>query len=290
VRRAMGQWSSAIRSGYEVAERRELSAAVNRALHATLVERRILVVAPDVVPVDMVTDPDGRTWGEHCAISHIPTGTAPLSDVLLRRAVRARRRALGTYALVCPMAMDRNVARHLQDIVTVALSLESRMPVELWLQPSLHRALQSFRARHLSWLHIDTHGGSDGRSIMLGPSREGGAWLAADAIPARVGVPLVVACGCVLNAGSEAIGATLLRRGVRTVFGPCTTFESLGIANSEEGEAAWYRAFFMSLIDGHDVGTSLLRARQQTPGGALEFGWVLLGSSLLGFGAAASTA
>jgi len=179
--------------------------------------------------------------------------------------------------------MDRALPRKQQDIVTVALGLEHQMPVELWLQPSFERARQAFGAKHVACLHLDTHGDADGRSIMLGPSRDGGHYIDADALPRVVRPPLIVVCGCALNGNPHSIGPALQRRGALSVFGPCTTFQSLGVANSEEGEAHWYRSFFMAMAAGIDVGTSLMQTRLAVRGGLLKYAWVIVGSSQLCF-------
>ena len=171
-------------------------------------------------------------------------GERALSIEVLKRFLFPIKQTIDTYLLVCPMAMDRPLARHLQDTVTVALSFEERMPVELWLQPSLDRAIQGLRRTDVTWLHIDTHGDRDGQLIMLGPSRGTRDLVDADAIPESVRFPLVMVVGCGLTAKYNSVGAALLARGAQSVFGPCTVFESLGIANSEEGQAKWYGTFF----------------------------------------------
>ena len=65
-------------------------------------------------------------------------------------------------------------------------------------------------------------------------------------------------------------------------MGPGAVFQSLGVANTEDGEAAWYRSFFDSLLSGQDVGESLA-TRRATQGGLLKYVWAIVGSSLLSF-------
>lgn len=182
------------------------------------------------------------------------------------------------------MAMDRALPRHLQDIIVVALGFERSMPVEVWLQPSLPRTIQGLKRDDVSWLHLDTHGSRDGTMVMLYPTREGSQMVGSDVLPEAIETPFVMLVGCALTASHESIGQALLLRGVKSVFGPCAIFQSLGIANSEEEQANWYRTFYSALLSGNDVGSSLLKARTITKGGLLKFGWLIMGSSLLHFG------
>jgi hypothetical protein len=203
---------------------------------------------------------------------------------MLEKALRPHRVSLGTYLLLCPMAMDRALERHQQDIVIVATELESLLPVEILLQPPYERARDSFARDDVGWLHIDTHGTST--SIMLGPSRGSRKMVSAADLAEQVPVPLVMLVGCELTSGTESIGSALLERGPSSIWGPCVKFTSLGLAGSDDSQILWYDNFFRSLLVGHDIGKSLLLTRQRLTGGsALKFTWLLLGSSLLSFGA-----
>lgn len=104
-------------------------------------------------------------------------------------------------------------------------------------------------------------------------------------LPGRIPVPLVVLVGCQLTSGEASIGSGILRRGPISIWGPCVTFTSLGLAGSDDSQIVWYEAFFGSLLNGHDIGESLLLARQAlSDGSVLKFTWLVLGSSLLCFG------
>jgi hypothetical protein len=160
--------------------------------------------------------------------------------------------------------------------------LESSCPVEISLQPSYEHALAAFTRQDVSWLHVDTHGTP--ASIMLGPTRDSRQMAKPSELPRTVAVPFVILVGCQLTSGATSIGSALLRRGPVSIWGPCVTFASLGLAGSDDSQIAWYERFLSSLIDGHDVGRSLLLARQAvSDDSALKFTWLILGSSLLRF-------
>jgi hypothetical protein len=277
---ALSHRTAEVRAGREILQRATFNDVVRACLPAAKAGERYLLVSPSTVPLDLAFDEIGN-WGDRAIFSHLCFPQPP-SDEVLARVLRPRTFPLEGYLLVCPMAMDRAVPRHLQDIVTVALSLESQMPVELWLQPRYDRALQALSRTDLSWLHIDTHGTQS--QLMLGPSRADRRLAGAAELPPRVFTPLLLIVGCALLAGPDSVGSVLFRRGAETVFGPCAIFQSLGVANSEEGEAAWYRVFFESLLSGLDTGTSLLRARCSVQGtGILKYAYLLCGSSYVRF-------
>jgi hypothetical protein len=152
--------------------------------------------------------------------------------------LRPHRSPLETYLLVCPMAMDRILARHQQDIIIVATRLESRCPVEISLQPSFERAVASFGRKDVSWLHVDTHGTA--HSIMLGPSRDLRQMAQATDLPVDIPVPLVILVGCELTYAATSIGSAVLERGPTSVWGPCVTFASLALAGSDTAQLLWY--------------------------------------------------
>ncbi|MCX6031569.1 MAG: hypothetical protein NT169_19995 [Chloroflexi bacterium] len=242
---------------------------------------RFLIISPTTCPLDLVRDDTGN-WGDRAIFSHLDAADAPSAHTF-EKALRPRCVSLGTYLLLCPMAMDRSLARHLQDIVIVATKLESALPVEISLQPPYERARASFTREDVSWLHVDTHGTST--SIMLGPSRDSRQIADSTDLPEHIPVPLVILVGCQLTSGAASIGSAVLERGPTSIWGPCVTFSSLSLAGSDDSQILWYDRFFRSLLHGHDVGESLLLARQSlTTGSALKFTWLILGSSLLSFG------
>jgi hypothetical protein len=241
---------------------------------------RTLVVSQWPVPLDLAQDNDGD-WGERGIYSHLLVRETLGLDVVSRSVGDSTTVPLGTYLLVCPMAMDRFVPRYLQDIVRVATELEGQIPVEMWLQPTLGRALQAFGQPHVGVLHIDTHGTAT--TMMLGPTRDDSRGIGASDLPDHLAIPLVIVVGCELAGSADGIGATLIRRGVRAVFGTFVTFHSLGVAGSEEGEADWYRQLYQGLIRGDDLGRAVLNARRAVGQGVLRYCWLTLGSSLLRF-------
>jgi len=283
LRQALGRRSYDIRLGQDLEERQAFSEQALECLALKMPdEGRFLIVAPSLVPFDLVQE-DNRAWGLTHIFSHLLTDKVTDIHDCLRRSVQPIELHLDSYLLVCPMAMDRAVPRHLQDIVTVAASLEKYLPVEIWLQPTLPRAISALERRDVSWLHIDTHGDSLGSAIMMGPTRSGSNLVGTGELPNEVYAPLVLPIGCALLATSNSVGTEFIKRGAYSVFGPCSVFHSLGIANSEEGEANWYRNFFTALLDGVDVGESVRRARQVSGGGILKFAWMILGTSALVF-------
>jgi hypothetical protein len=243
---------------------------------------RTVVMSPWPVPLDLVQDGNGD-WGARGIFSHVLVSEGSSLEVL-RRSISAPEPApIGTYLLVCPMAMDRSTPRHLQDIVRVATELENSLPVELWLQPPLGRALQAFEQPEVGVLHIDTHGTAT--TIMMGPTRDNPRQIGPDMLPARISTPLVIAVGCDLTGSVDGIGAELVRRGATATFGSFIRFFSLGVTGSEEAEADWYRCLLQRLIHGHDLGHAVLAARRGVASGTLRYCWLTLGSSLLRFDA-----
>lgn len=271
---------AAIERDPRTADRGPFSKAVLKALPDAGKDDRFFVISPTVCPLELVRD-DGRNWGDRAIFSHFHTTTAP-SALEVRNALRPHRARLGTYLLLCPMAMDRALARNLQDIIVVATRLESKCPVDIALQPRYEQALATFARTDVSWLHVDTHGTAE--SIMLGPSRDSRQMAKPADLPDRIPVPLVILVGCQLTTGATSIGSAILRRGPISIWGPCVTFTSLGLAGSDNSQILWYETFFGSLLAGHDIGKSLLRARQAlSDGSVLKFTWLILGSSLLCF-------
>ena len=243
---------------------------------------RFLVISPKTCPLDLVHD-DAGDWGDRAIFSHLHVVETPLAH-MIEKALRPREVSLGTYLLLCPMAMDRNRPRHLQDIIIVATKLESMLPVEISLQPPYEHVLDSFVRNDVSWIHVDTHGTS--KSIMLGPSHGSRKMATATDLPERIVVPLVILVGCRLTAGAASIGSAILEHGPSTIWGPCVTFSSLALTGSDDSQILWYDSFFRALLAGLDVGRSLLLARQGlTSGSILKFTWLILGSSLLSFAA-----
>lgn len=263
-------------------DRSVFSEAVLNCVPAVRDDDRFLVISPVICPLDLVRD-DAGDWGDRAIFSHLHLAEAPQPHLIVK-ALWPLRVSLGTYLLLCPMAMDRSLPRHLQDIIIVATRLESRCAIEISLQPSYERACAAFARDDIAWLHVDTHGTST--TIMLDPSRDSGQMARPADLPEHISAPLVVLVGCQLTSGADSIGSAVLQRGATSIWGPCVTFASLGLAGSDEAQILWYETFFRSLLDGDDVGRSLLQARRcLTSGSALKFTWLILGSSLLSFGA-----
>jgi hypothetical protein len=253
---------------------------VNDVLPAPAADDRTVVMSRWPVPLDLVKDDNGD-WGERGIFSHVLLPEDSSLEVLHRSISDPGPAPIGTYLLVCPMAMDRFVPRHKQDIVRVATELEKYLPIELWLQPSLDRALQAFEQPHVGVLHIDTHGSAT--TVMMGPTRDGGRQIAPDRLPALISKPLVIVVGCELTGSADGIGAELVRRGVTATFGSFIRFRSLAITGSEETEADWYRCLLKQLINGDDLGHAVLAARRGVAAGIQRYCWLTLGSSFLRF-------
>src|SRR5262249_45001382 len=108
------------------------------------------------------------------------------------------------------MGMESGLPRASQDIAQVALKLESEIPVDLSFGGGDRGRLARLLARDdLSILHIDTHGGPDGRVILIS---RGGAMLASDEITAPVRVPVVLLFGCQGVANRQSFGSVLRAR------------------------------------------------------------------------------
>jgi hypothetical protein len=276
----LGSAAADVRLGARFPELAAFSRVARKCVDRPRRRGRYLLVSQHTVPLDLVSY-GNEAWGARGIYSHLCSSVPPTHN-RLRRALTPAVFPLQSYLLVCPMAMDRAVPRHHQDIVTVALSLESQLPVELWLQPSYERALDAFSRKDLSWLHVDTHG--QGSSMMLGPSRSHGRFAGSADLPSKIDIPITIVVGCSLTSGPDSIGTMLFARGARAVLGPCAIFQSLGVANSEDGEAGWYRVLFESMIAGRDLGTSLQLARRSVPGpGILKYAYLIAGSSQVRF-------
>ncbi|MGF1504967.1 MAG: hypothetical protein ACFB51_07530 [Anaerolineae bacterium] len=264
-------------------EHADFSALSKSVVPHSIIGHRIVVVTPALVPLDIVQQDNDTYWGDHTIFSHVLTEPPVDTNLLHRCTVVPEARPLQTYLLACPMEIDRPIPRHLQDIVMTALRYEIDMPVELWLQPSLERIYDAFTRTDVSWLHIDTHGDNLGLHIMLGPTRELRDMVAAGDLPKTIHPPLIMPVGCALTRRSDGIGMTLLHNGAQSVMGPSIVFESLSMSNSDDSEMLWYQTFFDALLGQHDVGESLLIARQKTGESILKYMWVILGSSFTRF-------
>jgi hypothetical protein len=155
--------------------------------------------------------------------------------------------------------MPKEVSRIDQDIVKVALDLERDIPVELNFGGGVDSFRKTLRRDDVSILHIDTHGGPEGRSIQVGRD---GAMLAAEEIKDTVRAPVVLLFGCEGAAGRDAFGAALHARGAASVISSFAKFTSFGLTGDPDREHRIYEAFFSSLRTGQKVGAALVGLRQ----------------------------
>src|SRR5689334_1741593 len=115
--------------------------------------RRVRVISEEMLPLEMVRR-DKEFLGDIAEISHEFPGKDP-SSLLTRR---ERKVPLSRYFIDAVMGMEPGQPRANQDIVQVALELESEIPVELSFGGGDRRRLAHLLARDdLSILHIDTH-------------------------------------------------------------------------------------------------------------------------------------
>ena len=93
------------------ADRDPFSKAVLKAIPKASMDDRFLVISPTVCPLDLARDHIGN-WGDRAMFSHLHTTVRP-STRLVEKALSVHRAPLRTYLLLCPMAMDRALARNL---------------------------------------------------------------------------------------------------------------------------------------------------------------------------------
>src|SRR5262245_274336 len=139
------------------------SDAVLAAIPNLFTYRHVRVISEEVLPLEMVRR-EKEFLGDVAEISHeFPAGEA--SSLLARR---AHKLPLSRYFIDAVMGMEAGVPRASQDIVQMALKLESEIPVDLSFGGGDRGRLAQLLARaDLSILHIDTHGGPDGRTILV---------------------------------------------------------------------------------------------------------------------------
>lgn len=166
---------------------------------------------------------------------------------------------MSRYVVEAIIGMPKKHSRIGQDIVKVALDLEREIPVELNFGGGADRFRQTLGRDDVSILHIDTHGGPEGRSIQVG--RDGAMLESAD-ITNAVTAPLVLLFGCEGAAGSDAFGARLHVRGATAVISSFAKFNSFGLTGDPDREHRIYEAFFASLKAGQSVGMALVALRQ----------------------------
>lgn len=241
---------------------------------------RLQVISSEICPIDLVYDEFGN-WGDRFIISHLPVNSCVNSKLILGLFNPIKKKLL-SYVLHCPMAMDRNLPRHEQDIIIAATELESSCAVEIILQPSYKNALKNFNRDDISILHIDTHGTEE--KIMLGASREGRKMAKISDFSIKTKIPLIILIGCELTGGTKSIGAGLLNIGIKSIIGPCIKFTSLALGKTDELQVIWYKTLLLNIINGLDIGKSQLIARQKLKTDSLfKYTWLLLGSSILYF-------
>ena len=231
------------------------SDAVLAAMPDLFTYRHVRVISEEMLPLEMVRRQQ-EFLGDVAEISHeFPTGDA--SSLLTRR---AHKRPLSRYFIDAVMGMDAGVPRASQDIVQMALKLESEIPVDLSFGGGDRARLAQLLTRaDLSILHIDTHGGPDGRTILVSRA---GTMLESEAIPASVRVPVVLLFGCQGVANRRSFGSVLRARGAEAVISSLATFKSFGLTGDAARERLIYEAFFAALKSGDTIGKALVALRQ----------------------------
>ena len=220
-----------------------------------LFERRsVSVITSRILPIEMVRRGD-LYFGDVAEISHeFPDGAnTGAADRRIDSLPMSR------YVIEAVIGMPKEISRKDQDIVRVALDLEREIPVELNFGGGAAGFTRILGREDISILHIDTHGGPDGRSIQIGRD---GSMIESTDIKSPVRAPLVLLFGCEGAAGHDAFGAILHVRGARAVISSFAKFNSFGLTGTPDREHRIYETFFSSLRAGHTVGTSLVALRQ----------------------------
>lgn len=237
---------------------REQIAAFSQAILAAdpdIFERpSAVVITTRMLPIEMVRKGDAFL-GDVVQIAHRFPGEG------------AQRAAAGKSSAVLPMSryvleaiigMPEAVPRIDQDIIKVALSLDREIAVEVALGGGLAHLKRTLQRDDVGILHIDTHGGPEGRTMQV--ARDG-ATIAASELPV-VRVPVVLLFGCEGARGREAVGARLEAQGAGAVISAFAKFNSFGLTGDPRLEEHIYRAFFGALREGKSVGRALLEMRQ----------------------------
>lgn len=258
----------------------DFSKAVLAAVPRLSEYKRIQVVSPVMLPIELVRDANGEFAGDRVAIGHeFADAGRPLP--------RREQRPFATYVIEAVMGMPDGAARADQDIVQVALALERTHRVELHFDGGRKSLEQVLGRDDVGVLHIDTHGSEGGDAIQVSRA---GVMLPASALPRRVRVPVVLLFGCEGVANARAFGAVLRQRGAEAVVSAFAKFESFGLTGDAAREKRIYEAFFRSVDQGEDIGTALLRLRQAARDEAIAGGkrrtltrlfFVLLGNDRL---------
>jgi hypothetical protein len=236
------------------------SDAVLAAIPSLFTYRHVRVISEEMLPLEMVRR-DRQFLGDIAEISHeFPAGEA---SALLSQSLFTgdqHKLPLSRYFIDAVMGMDPGVPRASQDIVQVALKLESEIPVDLSFGGGDGGRLAQLLTRdELSILHIDTHGGPDGRTILVSRA---GTMLGSDELPASVRVPVVLLFGCQGVANRRSFGSVLRARGAQAVISSLATFKSYGLTGDAARERLIYEAFFAALKSGDTIGKALVALRQ----------------------------
>lgn len=233
------------------------------------------LISSQTIPLELVTH-GGAFLGDIASVSHafLPTK----GD-----AFAAKRFKMKRYVIEATIAMPQGMKRSEQDIVKVALSLDDKIGVELHSPHDKSTLMNTLVRDDVSILHIDTHGGEDGRSIQVTRS---GKFMAADDLP-EVCVPVVLLVGCEGVRDRCSFGSCLLQRGAEAVISSYAKFASFGITGDTKQEQNIYIAFFNALLAGEDIGSALLQVRRAAVIAGAEtltrFFFVLLGNSQVRF-------
>lgn len=231
------------------------SRAVIAAIPNLFAYRHIRVISERMLPLEMVRR-EKEFLGDIAEISH----EFPSSDGSSLLARRKHKLPMSRYFIDAVMEMESGLSRTSQDIVQVALELESEIPVDLSFGGGDSTRLARLLARDdLSILHVDTHGGPDGRAILVSRS---GVMLTSDEITASVKVPLVLLFGCQGVANRQSFGSVLRARGAEAVISSFAMFKSYGLTGDAARERLIYETFFSALKSGETVGKALVGVRQ----------------------------
>jgi hypothetical protein len=231
------------------------SDAVMAAIPNLFAYRHVRVISEQMLPLELVRRKK-EFLGDIAEISH----EFPSRDASSLVARREHKVALSRYFIDAVMGMESGRSRAGQDIVQLALKLESEIPVDLSFGGGDKSRLARLLARDdVSILHIDTHGAPDGRAILVS---RGGTMLASDEIPAPVRVPVVLLFGCQGVANKQSFGSVLRAHGAEAVISSFATFESYGLTGDATRERRIYEAFFSALKSGETIGRALVGLRQ----------------------------
>ena len=217
-----------------------------------LFERRsVIVVTDNLIPIELVQR-DGKFLGDMIPISH----EYPVAKKIQRS--DSRYPMMG-YAIEAIIDMPTHMPRSEQDIVKVALNLEREIAVQLSFGGGAGRIREMLGRKDISVLHLDTHGGPQGREVQVDRY---GTMLESDTIREPVSIPIVLLFGCEGTASKNSFGSVLRVQGAEAVISSFAKFTSFGLTGDPSLEHRIYEAFFSALRSGQTVGAALLALRR----------------------------